>query len=220
MEEEVKVSELPIATDVNDDDLVMVVQDGFNKKVTFENFQKEKVSKTGDTLTGEINFNNVNDYGAIRKIRTINNTDYGVSIGVGGNTSARMELYQGSNNLGMVEVRTDGIYNGKTEKKLVETNEVNFVHIGANSTTFSFSIGDSTGGFQTYIIYGGWAKHFVYLLTVHPYQQTVIGYGQIFNNTGEANINSVTISNNVVTITFSSTIWGGLHIIGEQAQST
>lgn len=33
MEEEVKVSELPIATDVNDDDLIMIVQDGYNKQV-------------------------------------------------------------------------------------------------------------------------------------------------------------------------------------------
>ena len=55
MEEEVKVSELPMATNVDDDDLVMVVQDGFNKQVTKENFQKEKVNKSGDTMTGQLN---------------------------------------------------------------------------------------------------------------------------------------------------------------------
>ena len=192
----------------------------FGMQSSIDSLDNNKVNKSGDTLTGELIFNNKNDYASIRKIRTINNTDYGVSVGVGGNTSARMELYQGNNTLGSVEARSNGIYNGKTGKKLVETNEVNFVHIGANSTTFSFSIGTSSGGYQTYIIYGGWAKHFVYLLTVHPHDQAIVGYNQIFNNTGGANINSVTISNNVVTITFSSTIWGGLHIIGEQAQST
>ena len=143
MEEEVKISELPDATDVNDDDLVMVVQDGFNKQVTFENFQKEKVSKTGDTLTGELNFNNKNDYAAIRKTRTINGTDYSVSISVGTNTSARMELYQGNNSLGMVEVRNDGVYNGKKNLKLAETAHMTW------GTSFSFPL---EGGHQAIIM--------------------------------------------------------------------
>lgn len=41
MEEEVKVSELPVATNVDDEDLIMVVQGGFNKKVSKENLLKE-----------------------------------------------------------------------------------------------------------------------------------------------------------------------------------
>lgn len=56
MEEEVKVSELPIATDVNDEDLVMVVQDGFNKQVTKEkllesinnSFKQNNITITSD----------------------------------------------------------------------------------------------------------------------------------------------------------------------------
>lgn len=52
MEEEVKVSELPIATNVNDDDLVMIVQNGFNKKVTKSNLQK--IQKATITTTTEI----------------------------------------------------------------------------------------------------------------------------------------------------------------------
>ena len=188
---------------------------------SIDNLNNNKVSKTGDTLTGELIFNNKSDYGAIRKARTIDNVDYSLSLGVGVNKSARLEIYSGGTTYGQLDVRSDGcIWNGKTGQRLVEKNEVNFIHLGSNATTFSFSIGNLTGGFQTYIIYGGWQKHFMYLLTVHPSQQTVIGYNQIFNNTGEANINSVTISNNVVTVKFSSTIWGGVHIIGEQAQST
>ena len=52
MEEEVKVSELPIATNVNDDDLVMIVQSGFNKQVTKSNLQK--IQKATITTTTEI----------------------------------------------------------------------------------------------------------------------------------------------------------------------
>ena len=52
MEEEVKVSELPIATNVNDDDLVMIVQSGFNKKVTKGKLQKLQTSTI--TTTEEI----------------------------------------------------------------------------------------------------------------------------------------------------------------------
>ena len=52
MEEEVKVSELPIATNVNDDDLVMIVQSGFNKQVTKSNLQK--IQKATITTTEEI----------------------------------------------------------------------------------------------------------------------------------------------------------------------
>ena len=120
-----------------------------------------------------------------------------------------------ASNLNKIENELESLDINKVNK-----NEVNFIHLIVNATTFSFSIGNLTGGFQTYIIYGGWENHFVYLLTVHPDQQVVMGYSQIFNNTGEANINSVTMSNNTVTINFSSTIWGGVHIIGEQAQST
>ena len=171
-------------------------------------------------LAGRLLFNNKDSYDAMRKLRTINNIDYGVSVGVGANGCARMEYYTGSNTLSSIEARTDGsIYNGVSGKKLIENNEVNFVHLRPNSKTFSFSIGNYSGGYSTYIIYGGWSKHFVYLLTIQP-RSTVVGYNQIFNNTGEANISSVTMSNNIVTINFSSTIWGGIHIIGAQAQST
>lgn len=78
------------------------------------------VEKTGDTLTGELQFNNKSDYGAIRKIRTINNEDYGLAVGVGVNKSARLELYQGEQPLGQLDVRSDGIFNGVSGKKLAE----------------------------------------------------------------------------------------------------
>ena len=120
MEEEVKISELPDATDVNDDDFVMVVQDGFNKRVTKENFQKEKVNKSGDTLTGELNFNNKSDYGAIRKTRTLNGTDYQLTVGIGANGSARMEYVTNNTVLSSIEARSDALYNGVSGKKLAE----------------------------------------------------------------------------------------------------
>lgn len=79
------------------------------------------VEKTGDTLTGELQFNNTNDYAAIRKTRTINGVDYNVNIGVGANQSSRMEFQDANNNvLGSVEARSDGVYNGVSGKKLAE----------------------------------------------------------------------------------------------------
>lgn len=79
------------------------------------------VEKTGDTLTGALLFENKDVFNAIRKTRTINNTDYQITLGLGGNASARMELV-GANDtvLSSVEARSDGIYNGVSGKKLVE----------------------------------------------------------------------------------------------------
>jgi len=83
------------------------------------------VEKTGDTMTGELLFENKDTYNAIRKTRTFNNEDYQVSVGVGGNMSARMEFVKVPNNvLSSVEARSDGIYNGVTGKKLIEQEEV------------------------------------------------------------------------------------------------
>lgn len=53
MEEEVKVSELSVATNVNDEDLIMVVQGGFNKKVSKEDLLKETENEI-ETLENEI----------------------------------------------------------------------------------------------------------------------------------------------------------------------
>ena len=116
----VKISELNEASSVQNNDVLPIVQNGETKKIQVETLGSQKVNKSGDTLIGELNFNNKNDYAAIRKVRTINNTDYEVSVGVGANGSARMEYYTGLNTLGSVEVRSDGIYNGKTDKKLAE----------------------------------------------------------------------------------------------------
>lgn len=147
--EEVKVSELPVATDVNDEDLVMVVQDGFNKQVTKENFQKDKVNKSGDTLTGGLLFKNKDEYDAIRKTRTIDGVDYELSVGLGANKSARLELSTGGQTLAYVEARTDGgIYNGKTDKKLAEqeSSVVNITaRVGTLGANTSYKIGNVVG---------------------------------------------------------------------------
>ena len=107
------------------------------------------VEKTGDTLTGELLFENKNDFTAIRKTRTLNGTDYQVTVGLGGNGSARMEFVKAPDNvLSSVEVRSDGIYNGKTNKKLAEQ-ESSRVNITANTGTLvtnnSYKIGNVVG---------------------------------------------------------------------------
>jgi len=110
---------------------------------------EEKVDKKGDTLTGGLFFENTDEYDAIRKIRTINGTDYGVTVGVGANGSARMEYYTGSNTLSSIEARADGnLYNGVSGKKLAEQ-ESSRVNITANTGTLvtnnSYKIGNVVG---------------------------------------------------------------------------
>ena len=71
-------------------------------------------------LAGRLLFNNKDSYDAIRKIRTLNGTDYQLTVGVGGNGSARMEYVSNNNVLGSIEVRSNGLYNGVSGKKLAE----------------------------------------------------------------------------------------------------
>lgn len=79
------------------------------------------VEKTGDTMTGVLNFNNTNSYEAIIKDRTINNINYKAKLGIGGNGSVRLELNEGSSTSGTsLEVRTNGLYNGLSGQKLLE----------------------------------------------------------------------------------------------------
>ena len=90
-----------------------------NNSVT--NLSNNKVNRSGDTLTGELQFNNKNDYGAIRKARTIDNVDYSLSLGVGVNKSARLEIYSGNTTYGQLDVGSDGrIWNGKTNQNFPE----------------------------------------------------------------------------------------------------
>ena len=118
----VKISELNEALSVQNSDVLPIVQDGETKKIPVGTLGSQKVNKSGDTLTGSLYFNNADTYDAIRKKRTIDGVDYELSVGLGGNKSARMELV-GTNNivLSSVEARNDGVYNGKTGNKLVET---------------------------------------------------------------------------------------------------
>lgn len=96
------------------------------------------VSKSGDTLTGELQFNNKNDYAVFRKTRTINGTDYNANFGLGANQSARIEFQDANENiLGNLEVRSGGIYNGLSNRKLPEVAYV------AWSSSLSFKM---TGG--------------------------------------------------------------------------
>lgn len=130
----VKISELTQAMAAQDTDVLPIVQNGETKKITkenlfsnteteIENLEGSKVNKTGDTLTGELNFNNKNDYAVFRKTRTINGVDYNANFGIGANQAARIEFQDANqSNLGSLEIRSDGrIWNGKTGNRLIET---------------------------------------------------------------------------------------------------
>lgn len=124
----VKISELNEALSVQNSDMLPIVQEGETKKIQVETLGSQKVNKTGDTLTGSLYFNNADEYYAIRKKRTIDGVDYELSVGLGGNKSARLEFSTGGQSLSYVEARTDGgIYNGKTGNKLIESkNQVEY----------------------------------------------------------------------------------------------
>lgn len=79
------------------------------------------VEKTGDTLTGFLDFNNKNEYHVFRKTRTVNNVDYKANLGISAAPSARLEFQDANENtLGRLDVKSDGIYNGLSNKKLAE----------------------------------------------------------------------------------------------------
>lgn len=79
------------------------------------------VEKTGDTMTGELVFNNPSEYEAITKKRTNNNVDYRMILGVGGTGVIRLERREGTAGSGQsLEVRDDGLYSGASGKKLAE----------------------------------------------------------------------------------------------------
>lgn len=133
----VKISELNEATSAQNSDVLPIVQNGETKKIPVEVLGSQKVNKSGDTMTGELLFENKDSYDAIRKTRTLNGTDYQLTVGVGGNGSARMEYVSNNNVLGSIEVRSNGIYNGKNNKKLAE-------EVGGISLTTNLENGRAT----------------------------------------------------------------------------
>lgn len=86
-----------------------------------ENGIANAVEKTGDTMTGELAFDNPSEYAAITKKRTANNIDYTMLLGIGGTGVVRLERREGSAGSGQsLEVRNDGLYSGASGKKLAE----------------------------------------------------------------------------------------------------
>lgn len=101
-----------------------------------ENGIANAVEKSGDTLTGELFFNNTDEYGAITKYRTVSGTNYSLALGLGANGATRLENRGGAKNTSL-EVRSDGIYNGLSGKKLAE-------EVGDISLTTNLEAGRAT----------------------------------------------------------------------------
>ena len=71
-----------------------------------------KVSKSGDTLTGSLTFQNKTSYGALGKYRTINGKDYYVDFGcgnIGGKGCVSMQYMEGNTVKGRLEVSESGV---------------------------------------------------------------------------------------------------------------
>lgn len=81
-----------------------------------------KILSDGIEFNKEIIINSdKKNFGAIRKIRTIDEEDYQVVLGVGANKSSRMEFLKSGAVVSSIEARSDGkIYNGKTGRQLAE----------------------------------------------------------------------------------------------------
>lgn len=130
-----KINGVELKGNKTSDDLLIVSKSELQQVVAemVDNINN-KVTKSGDTMTGELLFVNKNIYNAIRKTRTFNNEDYQVSVGVGGNMCARMEYIKVPDNvLSSVEARSNGIYNGVSGKKLLEikTKTITNANIGS-----------------------------------------------------------------------------------------
>ena len=81
----------------------------------------DAVRKSGDVMTAPLRFENTDNYNAIRKSRIISGQEYELTLGIGGNKSARIELVNAGTVVGAIEVRDNGtIYNSKTNKQLIE----------------------------------------------------------------------------------------------------
>lgn len=98
---------------------------------------KQKVNKSGDTMTGPLVIENKNAFTGVDKTRTVNGTDYTARFGVGADGSASLELHANSATLGRIDVRTDGtIKNWKSGKILQEKDDTGWVDLtlGKNVT--------------------------------------------------------------------------------------
>ena len=114
--------------------------------LTLKSLIKKKLDKTGDTMTGALTINNLNEFDGIKKRRKIGNTTYGAKLGVGANGCLALETTQveesGTETLmGRLEVGIDG----KIRKQyLLESEDSGWI----NGTLNTGIILSSNGGFQ------------------------------------------------------------------------
>ena len=89
---------------------------------TFQNnINAGKVDKTVETISGVLKIENKSAFNGVDKVRTIDGKDYTVSLGVGIDASASLELHDASGTLGRIDVNKDGkIKNFKTGNYLAE----------------------------------------------------------------------------------------------------
>lgn len=118
--------------------------------LTLKRLIEGKVDKTGDTMTGALTINNLNEFDGIKKRRKIGNTTYGAKLGVGANGCLALETTQveesGTETLmGRLEVGIDGkIRNDKTKQYLLESEDSGWI----NGTLNSGITLSSNSGFQ------------------------------------------------------------------------
>lgn len=94
------------------------------------------VAKSGDTMTGVLNFGNTTDYLGLQKIRSVNDGLYYLGLGVGSDTtrgaSASLRLTDGSN---VVKGRIDAWENGELTYNAAGLGYIPISRIGTGSYT-------------------------------------------------------------------------------------
>ena len=80
-----------------------------------------KVSKSGDTMTGILLINNLNEFDGVKKIRKIDEDNYSITVAIGADKAGKVQYQKNGTTINGIQLKEDGtIWNEKTNKRLLE----------------------------------------------------------------------------------------------------
>lgn len=105
--------------------------------LTMDDFS-DKVSKSGDEMTGALSISNTSAFEGIIKNRVIDGINYKAILGLGVDKAAKIQLQSGGTLKGGLMINLDGtMYNEKTGNQIVEVEKIT----NSNGTALKFSDG-------------------------------------------------------------------------------
>lgn len=97
-----------------------------------------RVEKSGDTMTGMLLINNLNQFDGVKKIRKIDEDNYSITVAIGADKAGKVQYQKNGTTVNGLKLNEDGtIYNDKTGNQLVEVEKVT----GTNGTAIKYSDG-------------------------------------------------------------------------------